>query len=37
MSNTEAEIKKQFAHNRRKKIFLRAVRKGAGMSEEDEE
>lgn len=26
MSNTEEEIRKQFAHDRRKKIFLRAVK-----------
>tara|TARA_R110002094_G_scaffold170210_1_gene152514 strand:- start:817 stop:948 length:132 start_codon:yes stop_codon:yes gene_type:complete len=26
LENTEAEVQKQFAHDRRKKIFLRAVR-----------
>tara|TARA_R100001086_G_scaffold225776_1_gene144194 strand:+ start:494 stop:601 length:108 start_codon:yes stop_codon:yes gene_type:complete len=35
MSNTEEEIRKQFAHSRRKKIFLRAVRKNRGEEVEE--
>tara|TARA_R100001132_G_C3206137_1_gene51209 strand:- start:276 stop:383 length:108 start_codon:yes stop_codon:yes gene_type:complete len=35
MSSTEAEIKKRFAHDRRKEIFLRAMRKNRGEEVEE--